>query len=197
MPSFSASPTAPFVSFVNFSYSGVNDDGAGTGMDRTKEGYFEIIEMATYSSTSLTGKAVTHVNGLAPCGINLNDMQASIDAQPANGGLFGTTTLINVNAGTDYTADAVALANFIEGGANYQTLGSTLPDLTQASPPVSSIQAPSGALYESTWSTGSADAVSAVLMHDHVMNEYVLDTGTKSQTDWVVTMPTKRYYTAI
>src|SRR3954464_4388156 len=55
MPSFSASSTAPLVSFVNVSYSGVNDDGAGTGLDRTKEGYFEIIEMATYSSTSVTG----------------------------------------------------------------------------------------------------------------------------------------------
>ena len=59
---------------------------------------------------------------------------------------------------------------------------------------MSAIQAPNGTLYESTWSTGTADAVSAVLMHDSVMNEFVLDTATKSGTDWVVTMPTKRYY---
>jgi hypothetical protein len=26
------------------------------------------------------------------------------------------------------------------------------------------------------------------------MNEFVLDAGTKSGTDWVVTFPTKRYY---
>jgi hypothetical protein len=35
-----------------------------------------------------------------------------------------------------------------------------------------------------------------VLMHDHIMNEFVLDTGTSSGTDWVVTMPTKRFYVA-
>ena len=39
-----------------------------------------------------------------------------------------------------------------------------------------------------------ADAVSAVLMHDRVMNEFVLDAGTKSGTDWVLTFPTKRFY---
>ena len=57
----------PSSSFANVSYSGTNDDGAGTGLDRTKEGYFEIIEMATYSSPSTTGKAITHVNGVPPC----------------------------------------------------------------------------------------------------------------------------------
>jgi hypothetical protein len=59
---------------------------------------------------------------------------------------------------------------------------------------VSSIQAPDGKLYESTWNAGTADAVSAVLMHDTLMNEFVLDTATASGTDWVVTMPTKRFY---
>ena len=45
------------------------------------------------------------------------------------------------------------------------------------------------------WTTG-IDAVSAAIMHDTVMNEYVLDSGTASLTDWVVTYPTKRYYVA-
>ena len=31
-------------------------------------------------------------------------------------------------------------------------------------------------------------------MHNTVLNEYTLDTATKSQTDWIVTMPTKRFY---
>ena len=31
-------------------------------------------------------------------------------------------------------------------------------------------------------------------MHDQVMNEFVLDSITNSGTDWVVTMPTKRFY---
>jgi hypothetical protein len=32
------------------------------------------------------------------------------------------------------------------------------------------------------------------LMHDNIYNEFVLDSGTKSGTDWVVTMPTKHFY---
>src|SRR3981189_2086075 len=36
------------VDFVNFAYVGSNDDKGGAGLDRTKEGYVEIIEMATY-----------------------------------------------------------------------------------------------------------------------------------------------------
>src|SRR5258707_1286059 len=111
---------------------------------------------------------------------------AAADAQPPSGGLFGTTTLINVGSGTDYTADAAALANFFQGSSNYHAAGLLLPDLTQATPPMSSIQAPDGRLYESLWSTGSADPVSAVLMHDSLLNEYVLDMATRSATDWVV-----------
>jgi hypothetical protein len=194
LPSFSTTPVPPFYSFVNYEYTGADADGAGTGLDRTKEGHFEIIEMATYASSSTTGKAITHVNGIAPCGTSLTDMQAASDALPPNGGLFGAGTLLNANSGTDYTFDAVALANFYQVGSNYQASGTSLLDLTWATPPISSIHAPNGALYESTWSAGSADAVSAVLMHDSLMNEFVIDTGTKSVTDWVVTMPTKRYY---
>ncbi|MET0203378.1 MAG: hypothetical protein ABW276_03625, partial [Casimicrobiaceae bacterium] len=41
------------------------------------------------------------------------------------------------------------------------------------------------------------DPVSAVLMHNNVYNEFVLDVSTKSGTDWVVTFPTKRDYIGI
>jgi hypothetical protein len=196
LPPLSTSPIAPFAAFFNYVYTGVSDDGAGTDLDRTREGYFEIIEMATYASSSVTGKAVTHVNGVAPCGGALSDVQAAQDAMPPGGGLFGAVTFINVNSGTDYSADAVALADFHQSGSNYQPIGTLLPDLTQASPPISTVLAPDGRLYESLWSAGTADAVSAVLMHNTLINEYVLDTATKSGTDWVVTLPTKRHYVA-
>ena len=51
-------------------------------------------------------------------------------------------------------------------------------------------------VYITSWAASSnpVDAVSAVLMHNNVYNEFVLDTNTKSGTDWVVTMPTKNYY---
>ena len=194
LPPFSDSPTAPFVSFVNFAYTGGSNDGGGSSLDRTKEGYFEIIEMATYATTTVTGKAITHVNGVPPCGANLNDAQATADASPLGGGLFGSETLINVNSGTDYTADPTALDNFVSIGNIYNAAGSTLPDLTLTSPPISVVVAPTGIIYTSQWATTSPDPVSAVLMHNTVLNEYTLDTATRSGTDWVVTMPTKRFY---
>ena len=52
-------------------------------------------------------------------------------------------------------------------------------------------------IYISNWPTPTyfaADTVSAALMHDSVLNEFVLDNVTASGTDWVVTFPTKRFY---
>jgi hypothetical protein len=114
--------------------------------------------------------------------------------QDGRSGIFGSMTLINVDAGTAAGQDAVALDNFSDV-VLYTNAGSVQPDLTQASPPVSVLFA-NNFIYNSLWSASTADPVSAVLMHDHIMNEYVLDAGTNSGTDWVVTMPTKRFYVA-
>jgi len=184
--------------FVNFAYTGSNSDKGGTSLDRTKEGYVEIIEMATFTTASTTSQIVTHVGGVPgqngfTCA-DLTDAQASSDATSVQGGIFGGMTLINVNAGTDFTEDAVALDNYVQFGGNiYNPAGSIQPDLQQAFPPVSQVLANSS-VYTSSWTFGTADPVSAVLMHSNVMNEFVLDAGTKSGTDWVVTFPTKRYY---
>src|SRR4030095_7934079 len=99
LPAFSASPTTPYIPFANFSYAGANDDGAGTGPDRAKEGYFEIIEMASYASSSVTARAITHVPITAapfstpPCGENLNDIQGMTDAPLPRGGPLGCAAL--------------------------------------------------------------------------------------------------------
>jgi hypothetical protein len=49
--------------FVNFAYS---SDGADSSLDRTREGYVEILEMATYSDTSTTALIVTHKSNGVP-----------------------------------------------------------------------------------------------------------------------------------
>ncbi|CAH1206451.1 hypothetical protein NTGBS_630001 [Candidatus Nitrotoga sp. BS] len=49
-----------------------------------------------------------------------------------------------------------------------------------------------GSVVSSTWLSGDS-TVSALLMHDNIINEFVLDSATLSGTDWVITMPTKRY----
>jgi hypothetical protein len=198
------------VDFVNFAYTGSNDDKGGSGLDRTKEGYVEIIEMGSFRTAVTTYSQITHVGGVPFNCAGLSDTQASDDAYSASGGLFGGMSLINVGSGTDYTEDAVALQRFNQTGL-YQPAGSILPQLTDSAPKTSVVF---GAefnpakicstcltsdlgVYLSKWPTPTylaADTVSAALMHNAVMNEYVIDPSIKAGTDWVVTFPTKRFY---
>jgi hypothetical protein len=223
--------------FVNFGYVG---DGGGDGLDRTKEGYVEMILMASYTSTNCTSIVVTHVGGSPLCQSAkhpLSDPSARNDASGTTGGLFGGMTLINVGSGTAYTEDAVALEKFNQplfGGGLYTDAGSVLPTLADSGPKISVVfngldyttgfnidgtirfqfnyefESDYG-IYWASWSgpeclnsaTGAAvtcnnaDPVSAVLMHNQVMNEYVLDAATKSGTDFVITFPTKRFYVGV
>ena len=193
------------VPFVNFAYIGTNNDGADQGLDRTKEGYVEIIEMATFPASTCTAEDITHTSSGVPLDCNgISDTQANIDARSASGGLFGGISLINVDSGGDYTESAVALERFNPGGHLFYTnAGSINPNLSAASPHTSVVFDAQGnfktdlGVYISNWPTPAyfpADTVSAVLMHNTVLNEYVLDTVTASGTDWVVTFPTKRFY---
>jgi hypothetical protein len=187
-PTVSSSASSPS-EFVNFAYSGSNDDGAGTTLDRTREGYVEIIEMGSVSGATAT--AVTHVSGVPPCSPLSG---ASADTVTGNGGLFGGMTLINVLQGTDYTEDAVALDAF-SATPLWNPPGSILPNLANVNPKVSVVTTGTNT-YITDWSLSGnpADPVSAVLMHNNVYNEFVLDAATKSGTDWVITMPTKNFY---
>ena len=189
-PTVSSSGTAP-TEFVNFGYTGTNADGADTSLDRTREGYVEIIEMGNVIGTVATG--VTHVSGVPPaCPSASAVLVSGTDIVPGNGGLFGGMTLVNVPAGEDFTEDAVAL-DFFSQTTLWTTAGDTNPTLANVNPKISVVTT-GNTTYASLWPVGQADPVSAVLMHNNVYNEFVLDAVTKSGTDWVVTMPTKRNY---
>ncbi|MCE9550737.1 MAG: hypothetical protein K8R50_07005 [Betaproteobacteria bacterium] len=120
----------------------------------------------------------------------------SARAFKATGGLSGTASLVNVAGGTDYGYGPVVLEAFSPSLAeniwNYP--GSSYPDMTSAER--TSLVLYEGSVVSSSWNKGS-DAVSALLMHDNIINEYVLDDTTLSRTDWVITMPTKRYYVPV
>lgn len=210
------SPAIPStgVEFVNYAYTGTVMEGIVTtnaadgvndgSLDRTREGYFEMIEMGVVTNATIAA-GVTHVSGTpANCGVvntaamtNLPGMSVGGGAfalNPPTGGLAGTATLMNVAAGTDAGYDPIALAAFSTANIWYQP-GSIRPDMRDATP--TSVVFKGGAAITSTWTANTADAVSSVLMHDNVINEFVLDTATMSGTDWVVTMPTKRHYVPV
>ena len=192
------------IDFRNYAYNGAAADGAGTGLDRTREGYLEIVEMATLTGSIAT--AVTHVNGTpANCGAVQPSAFSAATAPagtftPPNGGVTGSYTLINVANGADMGGNPTVLANF-SAASIYTDVGDETTNLSSANPPVAVVvvnqqtgaSGPGATVYTATYANG-ADAVSATLMHSNVINEYVLDAATKSATDWVMTFPTKRFY---
>lgn len=188
----SASPTT----FVNYAYTGSNDDKGGTSLDRTREGYVEIIEMGDVVGSTAT--AATHVNGVPPCTESaLVEPTADTNTVPGSGGLFGSMTLINVLKGEDFGYDPTALDGFSTTKLWFPA-GDIRPTLAFVNPKTSVTVAGFNVYVTTGWPSlppgNPVDPVSAVIMHNNVFNEFVLDVSTKSSTDWVVTFPTKREY---
>jgi hypothetical protein len=207
--------TAPIISaglggtgsqdFRNAQYSAdvTNDHG----LDRTREGYIEVIEMGVVNNafvltgTSTFGQAITHVGGIltgAKCG-QVTTAWATATLPGTNsvsantGGLAGTAHIIGLSEGTDISYEPLVLDAWSTlGNANHQQPGSVLPTLAAVFPKVS-IVFNAGAAVTSTWGLQDPiDPVSAVLMHSAVVNEYVTQTNLLGGTDWVVTFPTQR-----
>jgi hypothetical protein len=205
-PGFSSGVPVPF---RNFQYSpGSNGNNLpGTGLDRTREGYVEMIEMGLLSGSWAT--AVTHNSAGIPnnCAVvQVNTAPPSITAP--GGGLAGTGTLINVASGIDagYKADAL---DAWSTATQFTTPGSVSPNLASATPAISTVLNVGGTtaagnsalatIYRTDWTAVSgvvagARAVAAVYMHTDVINEYILDAATLSNTDWVITQPLKNIF---
>jgi hypothetical protein len=181
-------PETPFLDFRNDAFSGADDDTNGTGLDRTREGFVEILEMATLTGASAT--AVTHDSAGLPA--NCNAIGSAPQVEAPSGGLSGTLTLINVANGMDFTVNAEAL-DALASRPYYRAASDAYPDFNAAEIDAVSVVAANGAVYRSVW-TRPVDAVSAVLMRAAAMPEYTLDTPTASQTDLVMTLPTRHFY---
>ncbi|MET1080915.1 MAG: hypothetical protein ABWY06_23120 [Pseudomonas sp.] len=138
---------------------------------------------------------LTVVDGEAKCETTMVLMSPSAGAfalAPPSGGLSGSATLINVVQGTEFGYAPVVLDNFSD--QNLVPRGSMLQtaDLNMATPKTSLVFH-EGKAVSSTWPFG-VDAVSAVLMHASLRNDFVLEPITQSGTDRVVSMPTRMYY---
>lgn len=217
--------TVPFRNFGYLGDKGEDADGEPfdfTGLDRTREGYVEIIEMGELTETAIRGddiiqdqEAVKHVRGVpGDCTVvsghwNTGGKWAaepSVDMAPPTGGLYGYGVLINVNEGTNATYDAVALADFVSvldpsRGPIHFPPGTTQPSLENATPIAQVLDsgAPGGAavvelFFSNPNRIDGLDAVSATLMHSQIQNDYVLEPSISAGTDWVVTFPTKKQH---
>ncbi|AUM00947.1 hypothetical protein B4966_12835 [Rhodocyclaceae bacterium] len=194
------------VDFRNFLF-----DVAGEtqrGLDRTREGYIEVIEMGELRG-ALAAAATHGANGrptncaaIRAEAINgnsdLNNRSSNTVIDTPTGGLYGFSTLINVEEGRATTVDAVALDGFFESGGvrhlHYEP-GDELPSLTQVNTDAIVFRNGAAVTYGlGTGRTTQVDAVSAVLTHAAVANDYMVEDAVLGQTDWVITFPTKRFY---
>jgi hypothetical protein len=115
------------------------------------------------------------------------------------GGLYGQGTLINVASGSDFGYMADALDQYATTGPYYSPVGLPTPTLGGGQVlPTNSLRIVNGVAMAEVFGaspslgTAGARAVASVWMHSAVLNDYILDTGTLSNTDWVLTFPTKR-----
>ena len=208
------SPSIPAggVDFVNYGYTGANADPLGGDLSRTREGYIEIIEMGEILAGSTFATNITHVAGVPKdCGwVNTQWSNAggnvpailSDNMRKPTGGLIGSMTLINVPQGVDYTYDPVAMDAFFTL-QNLTPPGGLSPSLADVAPKNSLVVQRNGSaedIFVTDWTavngTNPAAPVAAVLAAQHVYNEYALDTLINAGTDWIVTLPTKRFHTA-
>lgn len=191
--------TAPF---RNFEYNKTGE--TFVGLNRTREGYVEIIEMGVVDDAAVAASIKHDAAGIPDdCSVVqsrwaepngawtlINDAGMT---QPT-GGLYGYGVLINVDEGTNATYDAVAMDQFTDLVIHREP-GSVQPGLGDALAFGQVLQADAaGATVVDFDTARGIDAVSAVLMHSSIMNDFVLEPNIDAGTDWVVTFPTKRQY---
>ena len=190
------------VAFRNAAYaSGASADRPELrGLDRTREGYLEMIEMATIIPDSDTEADVTHDGGVPACELVSNSKVSanSGDYVSPTGGLFGAGTFISSSGmSTGYNATAVQGCGYFGG---VTPSGNLLPNLASCDNAVAVVvDSPASGTTRITAADFSANidplgAMSALFMHSKVMGEYAYTADKVLSTDWVVTMPTKRDY---
>lgn len=186
--------------------------------NNTREGYVEIFNMADIPSnagaTSLF-KAIKHVNGVAPCTDSV--LQATLSktagandadlAAPTNG-LTGSWYIINVPQTTTFSGAATAIkasaplttANvFSPQSTGDATLTTADPLFKSATIAPQKYDVPDlSTPYDTAYATADAQAaaLTAALVRGAVINQYANDASITAKTDWVFSMPTRRYNVA-
>jgi hypothetical protein len=185
-------PTVPAagVEFRNSLYAG--DAANDASLTRLREGYFEVIEMATYDDDSTIAINSKHTSNRVPkdCSKVTNEA-ATAEQRALQGGLSGTASLVNPGAGFNAATDPTALVNY-RFEPIYKDTNTIAPDLRDSEPWATTATGDGNTVW-SRWLLGE-DAASAALMKNAIINEFVLDAATASATDWVITFPTKGFY---
>jgi len=210
--------------FLDYDFTGDNEDGGSGDIERAMEGHMEIIEMGTlwddeeyigeeYNDRPYgTEEAITHIEDDDGNQVPLDceqvnaqwstisgveglwvDVDPSVDLASLSGGLFGSASVVNVGEGTLFSYDAKALGQFHNDGDLHVKPGTSEPNLNSGDIDAAWVHDDAGFQFVVEFERG-VDAVSAVFMHDRIMNEYVLGGISAAESEWVITFPTKAWY---
>jgi hypothetical protein len=207
-----------YMAFSDLGFTGANNDSDSNTLDRTREGYLEIFEMGTIVAGSATDNALAaFAPGSLGKPVNCDRIGQSFQADgsygstqfgtlasdigPPSGGLYGTGAIINIALGTYINYNATALEAF-RSTVLHTTPIWPEPNLANADPVSTVLTA--DRVIRSTWGSEKVglangvgqriDAVSSVLMAANLSNEFSTESSIGAASEWVITMPTKRFY---
>ena len=208
---------------MSAAYVGSETDGGPTGLDRTRSGYVEVIEMGELAEGSAPEAAATHVAGTpppsgiadAPCALftewfissnfangsgqwgpatnNPGFEGANFELDPPAGGLFGSASMINVSQGTMVTYNATAIDGFFNDTTAQHTNPGDLSPSLAEGNVAVSNTFVNGEVSTAEW-TAPIFALNAALTFETLMNEYAVEEDLGGNSEWIVTFPTKRFH---
>jgi hypothetical protein len=196
--------------FSDRQYVGDRNDAGPDDVRRTRDGYFEVIEMGEVINA---GQRSLNDISAGSDGIPANCLRiesawaaggywaqnSEIDLTPPGGGVTTTVTLVDALQGSMYAYQAQAIDGF-SSIVQHTVPGSALPNLA------SGVTHQNQGMVEAIVETGSGlvtaryplaraiDAVSALLMAETIDNEFVSRLSSGAISAWVVTLPTKKFY---
>jgi hypothetical protein len=188
--------------FLPYAFTGAFDDAQGANIQRVQEGSIEIIEMGTV--IGFDAVAATHTASGVPASCSqLNEnwtpaagqwiinSTVNMTAPDGSGGIFASVSLIDVAGGVDMTMDATAIVGY-SLDIQHTDPASLEPNLSTGNQSTTLIET-EGGFIQTTWET-PVDAVSALFMQSHVINDFVISPSIGAQTEWVNAFPTKPFY---
>jgi hypothetical protein len=199
--------TSPAVPVAGLEFTASGYDGSGQipaddgphEIERTREGFIEVIGGASVQGNDPNNPV--HVD----CGTFFDQLSAGSIALTAPDDISGAGAVIDVGSGTYYMYTATALADFTKTSlydADWGPLHPSLADANDNEDPdghpiarfhATSAGSPTMGEVSSPYEDG-VDATTAVLMADSLQNDVILDPALSARTDWVLTMPTRRFY---